>query len=755
MQDIKAKVKAVAAVATGALMVGATLAGSAMALDLGDLPAPFVEDNEWNCVGVLGTGGSSRSGLAEDLIASAQVLTSFAQHTVPIEESEATGLTGVAKITVSGATGKQDEIELFNDLSSAFGTNLDDRDLPMLDDMQYTTSGGQSIDIEETVTLGAGVGINQHEGELGIEIPSAALVYNFKIDDDLDDDGDGLLTCDDWNVDNATFDGAGEMDVELLGFDVTITCLTNGQVQLEGGTTAVLNLGEEITYTEGDDTWTIRLKAVDDNADKAYLQVTKGSSSTDKVIDVDEDDLVLGLEIKVESAFPSSGGADAFAEIKYGTELSDTLDEGEEWPYNEDYDVEFDETDTFKPILQLKYAPDTSVEDENAITEGQSWSSFNDAFDIMNKGLDVENTLTLTIEQKSDSLYDGMADTTAGSEESIHWAIDDELDLYNWTSTSQELYRDVWLVLDPNGGGDVIINSRDSDGSKYAVGQTDGVNYLENYVSGGDILLAHGTYGSTDLKFWWNNTGLGLIVDVDGQDNITLQTYQSGNSFIELSGADGDAVASDLVYNDSATISATVRDNAIGTEDYDFWTEYGVRVEEPQDNIESGDGKLVLEIPDDQQKMVVLVGKDEPTTVDLEAGESSGSCEIDEITVSGTIRQAGDIMPIAVDVAKLDTEIADATANNLIIFGGPTVNSLAADLGYTVSDFMDGSDMIGIVEMIENAFGGTNSALVIAGYDAANTRMAGWVAAHYPDYDLDGKTRVVVKGTTTESIEVA
>ncbi len=749
MQKLKAKAKAVAAVATGALMVGATLAGSAMAVDLGDFPGPFVEDNEWNCVGVLGTGGTSRSGLAEDIIASAQVLTTLAQHTVPIEETEPTGLTGVAKVIVSGVSGESDEVELFDALNNVFGTNLDDLDLPMLIDKQYSATGGDSYDVEETVILGSDIKIDQYEGDLGIEIPGSQLKYQFGFKDEIDDSNDdGMLTCADWEGDDA--DDVGTMDVEILGHDITVTCLTNTTLKVQGGNEAVLNIGESVEYTSGDDTWEIELKAVSEDSDKAYFLISKnGGSAKSAVIDVDSQKSESGIDVSLEEAFTTGTGSDAFAEIKYGDELSDTLTDGEEWPFDEDYEVSFPTlSNNMKPAFQLVYAPDESIEDEDAIGMDERWQSYKEAFDIKNKGLYVDDTVSVTIERTAASVYESMTDGDTGSEETIHMNIPDEMSMYNASSTSVELYDDLWLV---RSGGAVVINSRNSDGTKLAIGKSDMVGYDPD--PGSSALLSTGSYGSTDLKLWWNNTNEILTLEIEEMENLTIVTYNDATDFIELVGADGDAVSSDLVYNGTLPSGAAM-DDQIGTDDYDFWTAYGLLVADPQDNLESGDGKVELTIPESQQKLVVLIGKEEPTTRDLSEGESYGDVEIDEITVSGTIREAGDVMPIAVDVAKLDTEIADPTATNMVIFGGPSVNALAADLGYTKSDFMDGSTKIGLVELVENAFGGTNTAMIVAGYDAVNTRMAAWVAAHYPDYDLDGKTRLVVKGTSAEELDV-
>jgi hypothetical protein len=109
-----------------------------------------------------------------------------------------------------------------------------------------------------------------------------------------------------------------------------------------------------------------------------------------------------------------------------------------------------------------------------------------------------------------------------------------------------------------------------------------------------------------------------------------------------------------------------------------------------------------------------------------------------------------------VPVSKLDTEITDATAQNMILVGGTAVNKLTAQaLGLTYPTYgTDASVATGIgageatLKLVENAFGGTNVALIVAGWEAADTRAAANVLKDYSAYSatLTGK-QVIVKST--------
>ena len=98
-----------------------------------------------------------------------------------------------------------------------------------------------------------------------------------------------------------------------------------------------------------------------------------------------------------------------------------------------------------------------------------------------------------------------------------------------------------------------------------------------------------------------------------------------------------------------------------------------------------------------------------------------------------------------VDATKLDSEVADVKAQNLVVVGGPCVNTAAAELLGNPSDCTEGfSPGKARVKLFEHANG--NVAMLVAGYSGADTRLAGKVVANRAS-ELSGK-EVVVEGTT-------
>ena len=115
-------------------------------------------------------------------------------------------------------------------------------------------------------------------------------------------------------------------------------------------------------------------------------------------------------------------------------------------------------------------------------------------------------------------------------------------------------------------------------------------------------------------------------------------------------------------------------------------------------------------------------------------------------TTASAAAAAGNMAAVTVvDATKLDSEVADAKAQNLIVVGGPCVNSVAAELMGNPASCADGfTPGKARVKLWEHANG--NVAMLVAGYSGADTRLAGKVLAHRAS-ELTG-TEVEVEGTT-------
>ncbi len=114
-------------------------------------------------------------------------------------------------------------------------------------------------------------------------------------------------------------------------------------------------------------------------------------------------------------------------------------------------------------------------------------------------------------------------------------------------------------------------------------------------------------------------------------------------------------------------------------------------------------------------------------------------------TTSGTAT-GGDLTAVTiVDATKLDSEVASVTAQNLVVVGGPCVNTVAAELLGNPADCTTGfTPGKARVKLFEHANG--KMAMLVAGYSGADTRLAGKVVAHRAG-EMSGM-EVEVEGTT-------
>jgi len=137
------------------------------------------------------------------------------------------------------------------------------------------------------------------------------------------------------------------------------------------------------------------------------------------------------------------------------------------------------------------------------------------------------------------------------------------------------------------------------------------------------------------------------------------------------------------------------------------------------------------------------------TPVELEITSPEMSAEVLAYITSGATSSsvvAGGVSTSVevVDATKLDSEVADVTAQNLIVVGGPCVNTVAAKLlgnpATCTEGFTPGKAR---VKLMAN---GDNMAMLVAGYSGADTRLAGKVIAHRAS-ELTGM-EVEVEGTT-------
>ncbi len=126
-----------------------------------------------------------------------------------------------------------------------------------------------------------------------------------------------------------------------------------------------------------------------------------------------------------------------------------------------------------------------------------------------------------------------------------------------------------------------------------------------------------------------------------------------------------------------------------------------------------------------------------------------------KITSSGGSVESVEVQQIPVGSAKLDKDVADWAAQNLIVVGGPCANTVAAALMGNPADcgagFKEGE---GIIKLYKADTGKVS--LLAAGYSALDTRRVTRVLANYKEYASSLKgSEVKVTGTTLTDVTVS
>lgn len=166
------------------------------------------------------------------------------------------------------------------------------------------------------------------------------------------------------------------------------------------------------------------------------------------------------------------------------------------------------------------------------------------------------------------------------------------------------------------------------------------------------------------------------------------------------------------------------------------YTSYGSYIK--RDTPTNDPATFVVEYPESQRYPLAYV-----TTKGATATESA--------VAEGT---AVTLQRIEVGATKLASEVSDVKSVNAILVGGPCANAATSTIMGNPADCTAGFEPgVGMIKLYEN---GDKTAMVVAGYSAADTRNAATVVANYKDYksQLKGITVEVKKVQNTLTVAV-
>lgn len=707
-------IKRIVALGTGATMVGATLMGAMAVSSLSEYPAPYVTNGIF--AGKLVVGDNAAPA---DVIGAIDIAASLQRAA-----KSAVSCGG----TVSVTNGKAEEIPIdtaLSDTTYGFGATLDDNDLPFLVDSSVTidTEGESStIDYHEELWFTSGVAVetgltyDQNEDwkdRVFIPATAAAFGYEFVFDEVLQPNN---------YLSNASEDEP--IELEFLGKSMTITGATANAITVQTGEEKFLNYGATVTI----DGKTVKLEAVSDSA--AVVSVDGES----KTISSGTTKTVNGLRIKVVSLFNDEGTANDASTLRIGTEIGKTYTDEDEFigedETNPAWRWNLANLNTNDPTLQIKWALalNSVTETDNSayphpLYEGESfqfpWGFATIKFDSLNQN-DFQKYV-VDIDTDKD-LYLTATNTTAD------WATKDTIrikaeGLSNTGLIVADTYKTDTVWLYPSSNTTIKVFYKDSSTNKPVFG--------ENVVTTEELFdLDYKKTAASATLTWTAGNGVGagnISTDFDSTSGLDVMRFELSavsDAFTYLGAGNRDThTENDVAYN-SSTVAVD-----LSSYEEDMRTAKGVIIYSPYD-VRTSD-KVEFSVPGDTADFkanVVIQGKDG--------------------TTSSTGGSAFTINPIAVGMGVLAADARLGT-DNLIVVGGPCANSVAATLMGNPTDCAAGFEAgKAIIKLYPS-----QNAILVAGYNAADTVGASYVLANYGQYTFSG-TELEVITTNLNNLQV-
>lgn len=266
-----------------------------------------------------------------------------------------------------------------------------------------------------------------------------------------------------------------------------------------------------------------------------------------------------------------------------------------------------------------------------------------------------------------------------------------------------------------------------------------------NYTIGNAVSTAQGTV-FTQPRF----TNISFAEYFDTGNIVTTTTETANGAF--LSETNSQLLQIDPIYDTSSdNVLELVFDKSgavLGTSDTKYAFAKNDMSDTDDDNRQTMTYKGTwITIDDDSSKQSIVI--EHPKYSSYGRVFFAPTAASTSVSTEGTY--TSEVQPIGVDQYKLDTEVADAKAVNVIAVGGPCANSVVAALMgnpaecYSAMGIEAGQ---GLIKLFEDATTG-KIALVVAGQTAEDTRLACQIVAKYKDYALSGNEVVAI--TVNES----
>lgn len=557
------------------------------------------------------------------------------------------------------------------------------------------------------------------------------------------------------------------INIELLGKKFVIVGISSSQIKALSGSIGTADATTPVTYetysvyaTQGSNAaWAkIVIKDADGNTVDTMIidqNNSKDSSATGLTVKVTSvraltDGTVVGVDLVVGPTGTTEKNYDATADVTSTGTASDRFPGETEWGIQFSASGCSDGYMGANSAIEVIYKPSAT----QYLIAGEKVSLPNDYGELGFLGWNTNKFATITVKplDSTVSAYNYSDDAQPFSEltgfeitsdvtgsigtPKNNW-FDKAYILFNKSFTSgTETAHPVMIGFYDTSKQKIRVN-----GTFVAINKSTSGEYASKYI--GSLLATDNVtygfelkYGSVGEQSYWLNVSIGAQTPIAdqikaGKSSLTIVmdfknksswTSEEGPTF--ALGTEGTAQVNDVNVTTEGTGS-----QGAGKKAQEIVDDSGILLQDPESN--AGSDKVVFKIPSKDLKAKVYFGK---------------------ITGAATTGTSEQVLKVTSDIVKLDSEITDTdkTSNDLILVGGPCVNTLVASLAtdgkfpYTCDTWP--ARNFGRIQLISGAFADGYTALVIAGTRAEDTDLAARIVQ--TETGLSDKTGSAVEVTS-------
>ncbi len=781
--------KKIGAVVASAGFIGATLLG-AVAQDLGSYPSPFVKNGNFDGLIVVGEKASTEDVLGAIDIGSSLQFSLKQATNIQNSNSGPVVTTDAFKIQKSGS--RLNYGDSFNDVLS--GTGITEQDLPsILSDGKYSESEGDNknvIEYTQKITFGSDNGkllFTQDDDAAKnasdyLEINKQDNLYTYQLEFDNAVKYNPSEVSDDFKTSTINIQGKTYTITDVSvdsGGKVTSLSFLSGE--------AVLWLTQNNPIVKSIDGIDHTIEVLDVTEDEDACQVKV--DGTTSIIDEDATKTINGIQIGITDvrAIHAQLQDSDICQVTFGaTELK--LEHNQEVKVD-DSDIDgtnvlIDSTSGELNGFSVEFAP-KELDDNLYLSKNQAYTDpVFTSWKVLYAGNDEDYSKS-SLEVNGNKRADFEFTNNDNKDVEIPF-YRENLNIYlgDGSDPDERVYAD---GLSSNITTDVctgVSSVEDCEGMRVLATSPSGeahVFEITNIDSGDNTTdiedLTYGrafnsvdfipnTNSSMDLGTFGNNMKLNInptlktVTVIDSimgkietieENSIDIDTTNATKPLIRFSelNKNGNAVVPDELGASEVVISLekstsddinvrvesiTPSVNSVSkSEDSDYqiyMTPVGTKITEDSENHES----VIIESPSEEVYGDVFVA---PIVAQLSEPSNTQLYTINKIPVGA---------------ARLDSEITDIQSNNLIIVGGPCANKVAAQVMGLGPNACGVASTVpkdsAIIKRYAQASGKVS--IVVAGWNAIDTKRATRVLANYDNYDLIGNGLIITADSLGE-----